>query len=412
MSNALRSRIPLFFVLAVALALRLYVWHRTTVYMYHDELLYDQMARHVVLDGYLGQGSAPDAFVTPLYPLFVALMYKLSMILHGQLLPQTRLIHEVFLAQQVLSLLGIVAAYEVARLLANKWAGLAAAVLSLVYLPNGFVGVMLLTEALFIPLLLCTLWAYVYAQRAGRTWAYGLTGALLGLTTLTRPTVLPLFAVFVFCDWLLRSAAPAGGWRRFIPARAFWFDNAVQLACLIVVMAPWWIRNAIDFHRFIPLDTEAGNPLLAGVSPYGRVSITTLIAMSRALHESQQTFAIHYMLSGFTHHFFLYAGWFLFGKLGPLLWLPYVYQYIPAFVLFHRVLLFAGALAMFIALGSRRARGVSLSVLVMLAIQLVFLPIARYGYPVVVVWMILIPVVAAWLWSRLRGDPAVAGNRA
>ncbi len=414
MSNALRNRIPLLVVLAVALLLRLYVWHRTGVYMYGDMLRYNQMARHVVLDGYLGFGSKPDAFVTPLYPLFVALMFKLSMILHGQLLPQTRLVHEVFLAQQVLSLVGIVAAYETAALLAGRWAGLAAAVLSVLYLPDGFIGVMLLTEAVFIPLLLCTFWAFVYAQRSGNRWFYGLTGALLALTTLARPTVLPLFAVFVFCDWLLRRKRGANGWRRLAVSGAFWLDNVLQLVCLLVVMAPWWIRNAIDFHRFIPLDTEAGNPMLAGASPYNRVGINTLIAMSRALHESQQTFAIHYILSGFTHHFLLYAGWFLFGKLPYLLWLPYEYQYIFAFVLFHRALVIVGAIAMFAGLVERRARAVALSALAMLAIQLAFLPLPRYGYPVVVVWMVLIPVAASWLWSWWRkrggrGEPSAAG---
>ena len=392
-----RGRAPVYALLAVALLLRIYVWKRTGVDLYGDMLTYNAMARHLAFSGYMGVGSGPSAFVMPLYPVFVALLYRLSWLIHGgYLMPQYRLVHEVYLMQQLLSLVTIWLIYEVARQLSDRHAvGLAAALIAVVYLPNGFVGMMLLTEAVFMPLLVATFWAFVMAQQTDRLGYFGLSGLLLGLTVLARPTVLPLIALFVALDfWRRRERERGRAYREPGAARAFWIANGAMTGALIVCMLPWWIRNAIDFHQFIPLSTEAGNPLLAGADPYFRVSINALIQMSRALHESQQSFAIHYALAGFAHHFLLYAGWYLFGKLPYLLWTPWLYNYIPAFVVFHRLLVVLGGAAMLATLLAPRVRIVSLSALLLLVIQLVFLPIPRYGYPIEVLWMIALPVAA------------------
>lgn len=362
---------------------------------------YDTMAQNVILHGYLGLGRGPSAFVTPLYPLFIAFLYKLSMLLHGgHLLAQTRLVHETFLAQQLLSLVTLALTYYIGTALANRYVGFAAGALSLLYLPNSFIGMLLLTEALFMPALFATVAAFVRAQlKGGGVMWYAASGALLGITTLVRPTVLPLWVVFLFLMWWQRMSARKRG--EDLP---FWRPAIWMTAALVVVMLPWWVRNFIDFHKFIPLSTEAGNPLLAGAIPYFRVNVNTLIQASRALHETQQTYAIHYILSGLSHHFLYYMGWYLFGKLPYLLWQPYLYDYLPAFVLFHQTCVLVGAVAALALIAKPLTRTVVFTSLYLLIVQLGFLPLTRYGYPVVALWLILIPVAVSYAWDRLAKE--------
>ncbi|KYP81421.1 glycosyltransferase family 39 protein [Ferroacidibacillus organovorans] len=382
----------LFVVLLILVAAyRFQLWHHTPVTLYGDMLRYNTMALHVIDHGYLGFRNGPDAYVMPLYPLFLAVMYKLLQAFHTHL-TMLRMVHETFLLQQGLSLLSLWLTYQLGSLFAGKRAGFAAAILSALYLPNSFVGLTLLTEPLFIPLLLGSLLAGSYAVKRGFVFDYALTGLLIGLTALVRPNVLPLFLLVVLVDLIHRRNAGV------INAFKMQFRMyAIMVAFVIVPLIPWWIRNAIDFHHFIPLSTEAGNPLLAGADPYFLVGINTLIEASRKLHESQQTYAIHYMLHGLTHQPLLFLGWYLFGKLPYLFWTPWFYNYLSAFVLYHRVLVILGGIAMIVGLWYRETRFFALSTLFLLAVQLVFLPITRYGYPLVLMTTILVPAVICHL---------------
>lgn len=391
--DRLRKYGPFVGLMIAGAFMRFLLWRRTGVYLYGDMLRYETMARHLAFHGYLGYGAVPDAFVTPAYPVFLAILYKLEFLIHGgHAIAETRAVHEIFFVQQGISLVTIALAYWLGLRLAGPIAAFGAGLLTLLYLPNGFVGLMLLTEAIFIPLLLATLLAFVYAQQTGKMWIYAATGALLGLTTLARPTVLPLILLFAV------FAALKGTDRKQRINRA-----GILAAGLVVVMMPWWIRNYIDFHKLILLSTEAGNPLLAGANPYFQVNVNTLIGRSRALHESQAQYAIQYMIHGFTHHFFLFAGWYLFGKIPLLLWKPWTYQYLAWFVWAHRTLVILGAAAMVWTLKNPYTRIVSIVSLYLLVVQFGFFPITRYGYPVITVWLILVPVAVVQI-VRMRRE--------
>jgi 4-amino-4-deoxy-L-arabinose transferase-like glycosyltransferase len=79
-----------------------------------------------------------------------------------------------------------------------------------------------------------------------------LAGAACGLLALTKPE---------FFVWLPVPALVAERRRAF----AFLMASAV---CFAVVLAPWAIRNAITFHRFIPLSTKSGHTLwISGHQP-------------------------------------------------------------------------------------------------------------------------------------------------
>jgi hypothetical protein len=82
-----------------------------------------------------------------------------------------------------------------------------------------------------------------------------LPGVLFGALALTRPEYLAiagLVALVVFA----REAR--GEWRRSL-VRA-----AVFLLGLVVVVAPWTVRNAVALDRFVPISTGGGQVLFAG----------------------------------------------------------------------------------------------------------------------------------------------------
>ena len=393
-----KKDIPFIVLAVLTLLFHIYLWKKTGVAEYGDMLRYDAMSMHLALKGYLGFGSGPDAFVTPGYPLFVAFLMKIVFLFHGTNLSHIRLIHEIYFVQQLISIVSLVLIYRIATVMMNRKAGLIASLLSVLYLPMSFVGNMLLTEVLFIPLLLATLYFFLLGKQKDSKRYYALTGLFLGLTTLVRPNVIPLIILFVLIIyWPFMREKKAGLYK--MVARSW-----PMLVAVLIVMLPWWIRNAIDFHHFIPLSTEAGNPLLAGGDPYFQVNINQLIAMSRSLHETQETFAIHYILQGFTHHFFLYAGWFLFGKLGYLFGKPWLYGYLSVFVVYHHVVVFLGFIAMIVGLFLQRLRYLSLTTLLLLLLQLGFLPTARYGYPIIVLWLIILGalLVEMYTWWHAR----------
>jgi 4-amino-4-deoxy-L-arabinose transferase-like glycosyltransferase len=110
-------------------------------------------------------------------------------------------------------------------------------------------------------LLLCLCWLLVLAQRMEQSprlalWAgFGLLAGFAGLTEPSVLVVIP-FLLALAC-WRLRS----DGKRWFVPG---------FIACLAVAAAisPWIIRNAVVFHRFIPMRDNMGLELWMGNNGY------------------------------------------------------------------------------------------------------------------------------------------------
>jgi hypothetical protein len=101
--------------------------------------------------------------------------------------------------------------------------------------------------------------SFLWALEPERSsWAYGLPGALLGLTALFRPEYLPFAVPFAlllaFWAWR-RSERPT--FRLAIPALAL-------LAGFALFVVPWTVRNAIELDRFVPVSTGGGKALFIG----------------------------------------------------------------------------------------------------------------------------------------------------
>ena len=113
---------------------------------------------------------------------------------------------------------------------------------------------MLMGEPLAATLLsggvLAALWAW-----EGEVTRWWLPGGLFGALALVRPEYLGVAALVALAIFAREARA---SWRRSL------LRAEIFLAALVVVIAPWTIRNAVALHRLVPISTGGGQVLFAG----------------------------------------------------------------------------------------------------------------------------------------------------
>jgi 4-amino-4-deoxy-L-arabinose transferase-like glycosyltransferase len=252
---------PLFVICLVALALRIAV-----IALPNFENLMDadhihawepgNMARSLVAGR--GFGSAldsqqPSAMMTPVYPLIVAFFFRFLGV------HTSASILAVHLLNCLLNALACVPIFLMTRRSFGErtawWAAWTWA-----FFPYGIYFSAAWAWSTHL-LLLCMCWMLVLAQRMEESPRLGLWagfGLLAGFAGLTEPSALVVvpFLLALAC-WRLRSE----GKRWFVPGCA---------ACLVMAAAisPWIIRNAMVFHRFIPMRDNMGLELWMGNNGY------------------------------------------------------------------------------------------------------------------------------------------------
>jgi 4-amino-4-deoxy-L-arabinose transferase-like glycosyltransferase len=193
--------------------------------------------------------TQPASNYSPGLPLLAGGLYKL-----------TGGVHERF-ARIVLGLIGSLAvlfAYLIGRRLSGPAAGLIGAAGVAIYPALLEYQGMLMSEPLAATLLSGAVLAMLWADARGArvlSWGWLVPGLLLGALALTRPEYLAIsFPIAV----VVLARHGWDGWR----------DGLVQalvlLVGLIVIVAPWTIRNAVALDRFVPVSTGGGQVLFAG----------------------------------------------------------------------------------------------------------------------------------------------------
>ncbi|HEY1068228.1 MAG TPA: glycosyltransferase family 39 protein [Pirellulales bacterium] len=221
-----------------------------------------------IRDGRPYEYGSPDArvFRTPGYPLVLA--GWLSLWPNGE--------PPVYWARVLSAVCGAAASlavYWLGRAIHSRFAGLVAAWLTAIHPEAIGLGVFVLSEAPFHPLLVLVV---LYLVRAHQSAPLGLRsaagfGALAGLSAgagvLMRPSLLlflPFTAVVVGAASLFSASSRTDRRRSLATAAAIYFASFVGLA---LVMAPWWIRNEIVVGKFVPTSLQVGVSLYDGLSP-------------------------------------------------------------------------------------------------------------------------------------------------
>lgn len=177
-----------------------------------------------------GAGFNPELRRTPVYSLFIALVFRLT----GDDLERLAM------AQHGLGVLTALAAWAAARATYGQLGGLLAGLGVAVSGPLLIYEHYLLSEALFTFLLTGGLAALVVATHRSNGWAFALGGVLLGLAAMCRPIgqlVLPIAVVFALVS---AGRAPGKGIRR----------AAIVLASAMLIVLPWMVRNLVIHHAF------------------------------------------------------------------------------------------------------------------------------------------------------------------
>jgi 4-amino-4-deoxy-L-arabinose transferase-like glycosyltransferase len=242
-------------IVALALVVRLVVIVADSGYVpLQDDWDYDRHARSIASsdgfpDSYYVADRGPSALRAPGYPYFLAAVYVVS----GDSIDTGRVVNA------ILGALAVFLLYLIAKRVWGPRVGLLAAGAAAIFPPLVLLSRDLLSESLFIALelgaVLCVL---EFRRLRAPRWAV-LAGLLAGLAALTRNPGPALAIPVILGLWAYR---PRWSWRA---ARA----PAIALACMVLIVLPWTIRNAVEFGRFIPITSGTG---FAMAGTYNEVS--------------------------------------------------------------------------------------------------------------------------------------------
>ena len=137
-------------------------------------------------------------------------------------------------------------------------AGSLAAALYIVWPTNLGMAAVARKEPLIAVLVMALLVVLVRTVTRGRWHHAALYGVLTGLLALTQPGL--LFLPVLFALVVLPSFPD---WRRWLAMMG------VAAGCATLTLLPWWIRNWLLLHRFVPLTAAAGYSLWVGSTPMG-----------------------------------------------------------------------------------------------------------------------------------------------
>jgi hypothetical protein len=181
------------------------------------------------------------------YPLFVALCLKLS----GGAFAAVRI------ANVLIGTLTIIMVSRVSSLLYGAAAGIAAAWFTALYPPLSFLSSRVMSETLFIGILIPSVYFLVESERSLKVW-HGVLGlCLFAIASLVRSNLLAMFAFLPL--WLLT--------RRAVPIRRRLIIVSVGMALVgAILLAPglYFLKTK---GEFIPLATNAGQTFYGANNP-------------------------------------------------------------------------------------------------------------------------------------------------
>jgi 4-amino-4-deoxy-L-arabinose transferase-like glycosyltransferase len=241
------TRTVLLWILAIALVLRLGCLLLVPVPPHegitrYDDNRYDALAWNIATGkGYRDSLGRPEIKDPPLLPILTAGLYRLFG--HDRT--------PMYVLQALLSAATVALVFGLARRHFGDGAALLAAALTAVNLDLIVFTGILLTETAFVFLMCAAMLAWERALAAPTSAHWALTGVLLGLAALARPTaqlLIVVVAVVTVVSWRSRGRRP----RRLVGVLL------VAVATFALTLAPWTVRNYLTFHRLVPVAAGAG----------------------------------------------------------------------------------------------------------------------------------------------------------
>ena len=193
--------------------------------------------------------TGPTAWLTPVYPLFVAVIFKLFGAFTFRSFCASVVLNSVFSALASFPLFRItdrVAGKPAAALATWLWAFSPVAII----LPYAWIWDSSLSAFLAAALL----WATLQLADRPSLRAFALYGLLWGISLLTNPALAAVLP-FLFAWILYRLRVGSAQKLRFF---------AVACALIVLACLPWTLRNYVQFRRFVPLRANFAYELWSG----------------------------------------------------------------------------------------------------------------------------------------------------
>ena len=260
--------------------------------------------------------TRPTVFITPAYPAFLAVLMKF--IGPGFAMEQTARILQAVMVTAAMYVL-----FRIGRKLFSEKVAVVAVGLTALYIPLWLVSNLLLTEAMFVLVLMLLIYAALLAMEDPTPKRALLFGLAWVAAIYIRPTI-ALWPGLFFLLLLYKRKIP---WGQLLKC------GGIVTVVLILCMMPWWVRNyEVSGGHFIALTKAGGNPLLLGTFPYSMPSLEE----QRTWHATSDLWvnddldtqrAMERIKAGFSNSFWDYLGWYTFGKFGKFwgdvfYWLP------------------------------------------------------------------------------------------
>lgn len=198
-------------------------------------------------EGYVKEGGVATAYWPVGYPAFLALISFVDDSEFAAKLGNLAL----YLGVIALSFGLVLEAFR-----SRAAAGLTAFALA-IYPTNVLFSSLILSETMYTFLTLLGIWTLLKA--GGRWWYWAIAGVVFGFATLTREVgwLVPLIAVLAMY-WVNRRKANRANYLKL---------GLVVNVAMILVIAPWTIRNYVVLGHFIPISTNKGVNLYLGNNP-------------------------------------------------------------------------------------------------------------------------------------------------
>ena len=247
------------FILVIALAVRLLAagyWQSRLeegqTFRFGDSDGYWQLSARIANgEPYEYNSEHAKVFRTPGYPIFLSPLFWFW--------PEP----PVMVARVVGSLCGVISVWLtwlIALRLFSPFTARYAAWLVCLYPGAVAISILVLAEALFVPIMLGQFLAMAYAYGTRKEsihfrWVV-LSGILNGLACLTRPSWILFLPFMTFAGLIFFGDRKK---------QALFF--LVSIVCTCLVMMPWWIRNYQVTGRFVLTSLQTGTSLYDGLNP-------------------------------------------------------------------------------------------------------------------------------------------------
>ena len=237
--------------LVAAFAIRLYFSFITKKEVAGDQHTYDVIAMFILkYRSFMIAEGTPTAYITPLYPLFMAGVYACF----GHSYLWIRII------QAIIGTFSCLLVYLIAREVFDRRVAVLSLLLASVHYFFISYGTMLNSETLFMFFLALSMLFLLKLCKSGSFVCAALFGLFSSLTVLTRSA--QFLFIFPAAAILLLLPKITG-----ILYKKIFKLLIVAMACFIIPISAWTLRNYLVFKSFIPLGTEAGIVLYSAYNP-------------------------------------------------------------------------------------------------------------------------------------------------